>query len=431
MIQVTAQDCRMTLSLDNRLEKSNKIHSRKLGKIHNPLTKTAQIVSDGRIVISHYDLPGQHSVYIRPDDPCREIYRLLTFEKFPEHSPVNPCQLAAEGFFCTGYKDRVKCFSCAQTVENWSPNDDPLSSHWHNMDCQFIRGTDNTNIHLSTTFQNQRTHNFSTRLAAARGSATMGEPRTSSPDALTSGMSRSRNDVLVTNTLTTTNTISPSSNVATSHNTNAADASHFFAQIIHMFPCSNPVNLHMRNVTACLQTFRERSHRWPVHRIAATPEQMSQAGLYYLGERDRVKCWCCNGGLQNWDKFDNPWFEHAKWFPTCEYLLQKKGPEFIENISNRFINLDRPVNSNPAGPLAANANQQVSRHRSSLYAHEFPQILDPREHQRKLETRVNEEMQASSFAAEDKIMGFSDEEIRETFLKHIENHNTTFASLLI
>jgi len=211
-------------------------------------------------------------------------------------------------------------------------------------------------------------------------------------------------------------------------NTKAAQASHIFEQLIHMFPCSNPVNPHMRNVTARLQTFRERLHIWPAHRIAATPEQMSQAGLYYLGERDRVKCWYCNRGLQNWEKVDNPWFEHDKWFPTCEYLLQKKGPEFTENISNRFINLDRPVTSNPAGPLAANANQQASRHKSSWYAHEFPQTLDPREHQRKLEMRVNEEMQASSFVAEAKIMGFNDEEIREAFRKHIGNHNKTFAS---
>jgi len=36
----------------------------------------------------------------------------------------------------------------------------------------------------------------------------------------------------------------------------------------------------------------------------------------YLGERDRVKCWYCNGGLQNWDPDDEPWTEHAKWFPT-------------------------------------------------------------------------------------------------------------------
>jgi len=37
-------------------------------------------------------------------------------------------------------------------------------------------------------------------------------------------------------------------------------------------------------------------------------------------------------------------------------------------------------------------------------------------------------MQASSFVAEAKIMGFSDQEIREAFVKQIENHNVTFVS---
>jgi len=43
-------------------------------------------------------------------EPERELYRLSTFEHFSEFSSVNPCQLAAGGFYFTGYKDRVKCF---------------------------------------------------------------------------------------------------------------------------------------------------------------------------------------------------------------------------------------------------------------------------------------------------------------------------------
>jgi len=181
-------------------------------------------------------------------------------------------------------------------VENWSPGDDPLSSHWHSRDCQFIRGADNTNVPFGTTFENQRTQNTSTMLTtAAHGSATSGEPRASLPGALTSGMSRNQNDVLVTTAPTSTNTVSASSNVETSQNINAANASSISEQLAQIFPCSNPVNPYMRSKAARLQTFRDRSDEWPAHRIAATLEQMSQAGLYYLGESDRVKCWYCNG----------------------------------------------------------------------------------------------------------------------------------------
>jgi len=119
----------------------------------------------------------------------------------------------------------------------------------------------------------------------------------------------------------------------------------------------------MRSEAARLQTFQDRSHAWPAHRIVATPEQMSQAGLYYLGVRDRVKCWYCNGGLQNWARFDNPWFEHAKWFRTCEYLLQKKGPEFVVNVFNRFPNLDRPTVINSAVPGTGSCRLRTNSHK--------------------------------------------------------------------
>ena len=61
--------------------------------------------------------------------------------------------------------------------------------------------------------------------------------------------------------------------------------------------------------------------------------------------------------------------------------------------------------------------QTASRLRFLPSYNEFPQMFDPREQRRKLEKRVNEEMQASSFVAEAKMMGFSDEEIRGAFLK--------------
>ena len=73
------------------------------------------------------------------------------------------------------------------------------------------------------------------------------------------------------------------------------------------------MNPHMKEESARLLTFDQ---RWPASKIHATPLQIVKAGFYFLGERDRVKCWYCNGGLQNWEPMDEPWKEHAKWFPT-------------------------------------------------------------------------------------------------------------------
>ena len=313
--------------------------TRQSDKMQNSLTKLKQVVCDGKLIFPSRDPPGQHSVYIRPGDPSREIYRLSTFQKFPAHSPVNPFHLATTGFFYTGYKDRVKCFSCSHTVENWSLGDDPLSPHWHSTDCQLTRCTDNSNEPFNTLFAHQRTQ---ANLAS-----------------------------------TPTNTASTPLNAENFQNTKAANTLPTSEPLAHMFPCSNPVNPHMRSKTAGLQTFRDRADKWPAHRIAATPEQMSQAGLYYIGERDRVKSWYCNRGLQNWMRFDNPWFEHAKWFPNCGYL-QQKGPEFVERVTNIFPNLNRPSVTNLADHLVANTPQATSRIRVLPASNKAPQIIDPR-----------------------------------------------------
>ena len=60
------------------------------------------------------------------------------------------------------------------------------------------------------------------------------------------------------------------------------------------FSCLYPVNPHMRNEDSRFETF---DHRWPQNRVRATPRQIAKAGFFFLGERDRVKCWYCNGGL--------------------------------------------------------------------------------------------------------------------------------------
>ena len=92
------------------------------------------------------DPPGQRCIYIPPGNNNEESYRLSTFLKYPTDSPVNPRGLAASGFFFTGYKDRVKCFSCGNCVENWVRGDDVRDNRWHKFDCKMMLGEDSGNV---------------------------------------------------------------------------------------------------------------------------------------------------------------------------------------------------------------------------------------------------------------------------------------------
>ncbi|XDV37912.1 hypothetical protein PO909_007436 [Leuciscus waleckii] len=94
---------------------------------------------------------------------------------------------------------------------------------------------------------------------------------------------------------------------------------------------SNVSNSAMQQCEERLLTFVN----WP-SRITVRPDQLAKAGFYYVGRNDDVKCFRCDGGLRCWESGDDPWVEHAKWFPRCEYLLQEKGQEFVHQIQARF-----------------------------------------------------------------------------------------------
>ncbi|VDI62470.1 Hypothetical predicted protein [Mytilus galloprovincialis] len=66
--------------------------------------------------------------------------------------------------------------------------------------------------------------------------------------------------------------------------------------------------------------------------IEQTPEILADAGFFYEGEEDVVRCHYCDGGLRNWEPKDIPWEEHARWFPFCKFVIKMKGREYIDEI---------------------------------------------------------------------------------------------------
>nr|AAF82751.1 neuronal apoptosis inhibitory protein 6 [Mus musculus] len=76
---------------------------------------------------------------------------------------------------------------------------------------------------------------------------------------------------------------------------------------------------------ARLESFED----WPFYAHGTSPRALSAAGFVFTGKRDTVQCFSCGGSLGNWEEGDDPWKEHAKWFPKCEFLQSKKSSEEI------------------------------------------------------------------------------------------------------
>ncbi|CAC5365251.1 BIRC2_3 [Mytilus coruscus] len=73
------------------------------------------------------------------------------------------------------------------------------------------------------------------------------------------------------------------------------------------------------------------SERWPGY-LNQTPREMALAGFLFAGYNNYTRCFHCGGGLRNWESGDDPWVEHARWFPQYGFLKQNKGENFIQVV---------------------------------------------------------------------------------------------------
>lgn len=85
-------------------------------------------------------------------------------------------------------------------------------------------------------------------------------------------------------------------------------------RVEYSFPTSSPEYCHFKSR---FQTFKD---KWPKYLPGPTPEDLARAGFFYLGEGDKVKCFCCGVSIYEWEQKDSAYLEHARWSPTCPFL---------------------------------------------------------------------------------------------------------------
>uniref|UniRef100_A0A7N9ANF7 Baculoviral IAP repeat containing 2 n=1 Tax=Mastacembelus armatus TaxID=205130 RepID=A0A7N9ANF7_9TELE len=316
-------------------------------------------------------------------DNSSELFRISTFARFPM-SGVTERSLARAGWFYTGVGDRVQCFRCNVTTEGWQAGDCPTEKHrLLSPSCSFIQSLPSTANLLSSSHSAFSPLPFRRIFDEPVGYLNMGfsAPPPSSP--LSSrgveDMSHQRptchnpsmrreQDRLDSFHSWTLSIITPAELAkAGFYYLGQGDRVACFScggQLSNWEPGDRAVSEHQRHYPNCrfvrgdradnvslagavnvsnpaMQQSEERLLtfvNWPT-RIPVRPDQLSKAGFYYVGRNDDVKCFCCDGGLRCWESGDDPWVEHAKWFPRCEYLLQEKGQEFVHQIQARFPRL--------------------------------------------------------------------------------------------
>ncbi|XP_010874145.1 baculoviral IAP repeat-containing protein 7 isoform X1 [Esox lucius] len=200
-----------------------------------------------------------------------EEERLRTFENWPRDAPVTAANLARAGFYFLGPQDKVQCFCCGGILRYWVHGDRPIVEHKrHFPSCNFVLGRAVGNIPLYFV---------------------PGSPSDSVDGQLLSQLQRMTVD--------------------------------------DQGATGQAVYPEMELEETRLNTF----HNWPTG-AAVQPDVLARAGFFYTGHGDNVKCFFCDGGLRNWEPGDDPWQEHAKWFPRCDFLVQTRGRDYVSNIQD-------------------------------------------------------------------------------------------------
>uniref|UniRef100_A0A4X2LMP8 RING-type E3 ubiquitin transferase n=1 Tax=Vombatus ursinus TaxID=29139 RepID=A0A4X2LMP8_VOMUR len=240
-----------------------------------------------------------------------EASRRKTFQDWPPEGPVSAQDLARAGFFYVGPQDRVQCFCCGGMLDNWTAGDSPILEHQRLFPkCQFALSKhtgNNPDLDTSDSVDGQILSQLQ---------------RISEEEEKREG-----NEATLTN---------------------------------------RPAYPEMGIEQMRLASF----HNWPSAAMVC-PQQLAEAGFFYTGQHDHVKCYYCDGGLRNWDRGDDPWREHAKWFPRCEFLLQSRGRDYVSRIQESSGLLDSwghgedpgEVNSTSSTPAPALMASEPSTHR--------------------------------------------------------------------
>ncbi|NXX34431.1 BIR7B protein, partial [Nicator chloris] len=218
--------------------------------------------------------PEPRGAHCQPFHPSMSSVarRLRTFQRWPHTAPVSARDLVEAGFFYVGPRDEVQCFCCGGILKDWRPGDCPIIEHLNFFPSCKYLRAENAGNQEMLSLQEIFDTVDGQFLSVLQGIVSEETALPNEPE----------------------------------------------------YP--EMVTEEMR-----LSTFEN----WPQN-SNMHPEQLARAGFFYTGQGDVVRCFYCDGGVRSWSFGDDPWREHAKWYPECEFLLHSRGREFVSSVQATF-----------------------------------------------------------------------------------------------
>lgn len=246
-------------------------------------------------------VPDDLFVKLRDEYTRRQTFLQLEWKE----TFVSIDDLAKYGFFYFGESDKVQCIFCLGVLGTWTEGDAVFSEHLrHFPSCPFMLNLPVGNIPIDP--------GFSTTVVRFSD-----EQR---------------------------NTAVENSTIALQYGNYSADKS--------------PVYIRFASFTARFASFE----KWP-ESIPVDKELLTNAGFFYVEKNDSVQCFHCGGMLRKWSESTEPWVEHKKWFPKCNYLLKIDSLNiFADLVRTKKVDLDtRSISENDKKRIIAKLNHSSFR----------------------------------------------------------------------
>jgi len=227
-----------------------------------------------------------------------ERQRRKTFlVNWPYDDQRSGVKMAQAGFYSLNCADRVQCVFCRGSLHQWSSPDTPMVEHARSFNfCRFVKGLECGNREYKSNMLSEDDIKNITRFYKPTGNERQQRTHSESVDGTVLGISTNK------------------------------------AALIRYAPGATRI-----------RTFA----RWPAS-SPITAQKMCEAGFYFTGFEDQVRCFFCAGGIKQWRENDDPSEEHARWFPDCAFLIQQKGQGYVEEVHAKTPNNMKSVRKTQA-----------------------------------------------------------------------------------
>ncbi|KAH8379011.1 hypothetical protein KR009_002615 [Drosophila setifemur] len=267
----------------------------------------------------------------------QEEERLKTFTNWPLEW-LNKQQLAQTGMYYTNVDDKVKCYFCGVEIGRWEREDQPVPEHqrW-SPNCPLLRRRTTNNVPINGEALDRILPPISYDICGANDAQTTTMGVELREHAYAEGripMSHLMQSIGVNTANAAAISELPMSSIATQ----ASMATQANGGDVQPETCRAPAasgNYFPEYPEYAVEAVRLRTYEaWP-RNLQQKPHQLAEAGFFYTGVGDRVRCFSCGGGLKDWDVDDEPWEQHALWLSQCRFVRLMKGQKFIDALASK------------------------------------------------------------------------------------------------